>query len=136
MMHEPQGPLLLPHVPFATKECEGMEKVIKGYIELLQKTPLFPQQETQGQRNRRIQLLNGVAGRLSQQLAVNPTAIQLPLNAEEAEEIMNALTGFATCAQQTLAPGVERDYLLSVIEGWRVRLICYLLSCPGIDALN
>jgi hypothetical protein len=136
MMHEPQGPLPLPQVQFTTDECADITKVITGYIELLQKIPLIADLETREERNRRISILNGVADRLRQQLAVNPTEVQVPLNLEEVEEVMDALTGFTVCVQQTVAPGVQRDYVLALIERWRLRLVSSLFHCLEVDALN
>lgn len=127
----PQPPLQL--APFAMEECRAIFSVIKGYIRFLQRTPLFPAKETREERDRRIQLLSCIADRLGRQLAVNPTVIQLPLNAEEVEEVIKALIGFVTYIQQVVPQSVQRDETLSAVNEWRLRLVSSLSS---IDALN
>lgn len=135
-MHEQQQPLPLIPAPFLPDECEGLSRLLSGYMQFLQKMPIFPEKETQEERNRRIAILKSVAERLDQQLAIDPTAIQLPLNAEEVEEVVKALIGFVSSIQQIVPQSIKRDETLSAVDRWRVRLIGYLSLYPGVDTLN
>jgi hypothetical protein len=136
MMDKSQGPLPLVTAPFSPDECKGLSMLLSGYTQFLQNAPIFPAKETQAERDRRIEILKSVAARLDQQLTANPTAIQLPLNAEEVEEIIKAMIGFVTYIQQTVPPSFKRDETLSAIDEWRLHLIGSISMHPGGDALN
>lgn len=137
-MHKPEESLPLPLVPFSMEECEGIVRVITGYNQMLQTAPLFLQEkETREGRNRRMGVLTRVVDRLGEQLRDNPTAIQLPLNPEEIEEVIKAMMGFVACTKQVIQPSVKRNELLSTIGGWRLCLVGYLsMSYPSPDTLN
>jgi hypothetical protein len=135
-MNKPPGSLPLQIAPFSTEECQAILNILKGYSTFLQNAPIFPEHETQAERDKRIETLKLVAGRLDQQLKNNPTAIQLPLNPEEVEELIKALLGFVTATKQIVPPSAERDETLSAVDGWRLRLVGYLSAYPGLDALN
>lgn len=130
-MNDGQLPLI--PAPFAMDDCKAMLSVIKGYCQFLQHAPLFPEKETQEVRNRRIKVLGGVADRLDKQLTVNPAVIQLPLDAEEVEEIIRAMLGFVVYIKQTVPQSVQRDKTLSVVDALRLRLVDCASEYPGVN---
>jgi hypothetical protein len=132
-MHEPQKSLPLQLAPFSMDECKGLASVLSGYSQFLQRTPLFPARETQAEWDKRIKLLKSIVQRLDRQLAGNPTEIQLPLNAEEVEEVVKALIGFVIYIQQVVPPSRGRDETLAAVDGWRLRLVGCVLTYPGIN---
>ena len=87
-MSENEKSLPLPNVPFAAAELLAMTSVISGYIAYLQSLPPSPDGE------RQITLLASVRDRFQAQFALGNSQVQVPLNAEEVSDLLEAMIGF------------------------------------------
>jgi hypothetical protein len=91
--------------------------VIWGYVKYLKALPPSPEGE------RRIALLERVGDRLQAELASGHVQIQMPLNAEEVAELLEAMIGFITQIKRLFPKNRERDEVISTVNYWRLRLI-------------
>jgi hypothetical protein len=116
-MDEQEAQQPLPIVPFSASELLGIANVIWGYVKYLKALPPSPEGE------RRIALLEHVGDRLQTELASGNVQIQMPLNAEEVAELLEAMIGFITQIKQLFPKNKERDEVINTVNYWRLRLI-------------
>ena len=116
-MTEHEAPLPLPNVPFAISELMAITSVISGYVAYLQSLPPSPDGE------RRITRLASVRDRFQAQFASGNPEIQVPLDAEEVTELLEAMIGFIGQIKRTFPKNRERDQVVSTVNSWRLRLI-------------
>ncbi len=108
---------LVPQVPFALTDLEGMERVVWAYCKYLQKTPLSPED------TKRLQTLQQIQKRLATQLASETKEVQVFLNVEELEELLQAMLGFIKLVRRFFPKNQERETVVESVNVWRLRLI-------------
>lgn len=113
--NEAQPPL--PNVPFAIPEWLAITGVITGYIAYLRSIPPSPDGE------RRIATLVEVRDRFQTEIASGTLQLQVPLNAEEVAELLEAIIGFVEQIKRVFPKNRERDQVMSTVNYWRLRLI-------------
>ncbi len=116
-MSENEASLPLPHVPFAIPEWVAITSVITGYIAYIQSLPPSPDGE------RRIAALVAVRDRLQAAIVSDTSQMQVPLNAEEVVELLEAMIGFVEQIKRIFPKNRERDQVVSTINYWRLRLM-------------
>ncbi len=119
-MSENEKSLPLPNVPFAAAELLAMTSVISGYIAYLQSLPPSPDGE------QRITRLASVRDRLQAQFALGNLQMQVPLDAEEVSDLLEAMIGFVEQIKRLFPKNRERDHVVSTVNFWRLRLISIL----------
>ena len=107
----------LPNVPFAVSELLAITSVISGYMAYLRSTPPSPAGE------RRIAILTAVRDRFQAGFASGNPQMQVPLNAEEVTELLEAMIGFVGQIKRTFPKNKERDQVVSTVNYWRLRLV-------------
>jgi hypothetical protein len=113
--HEKQLPL--PNVPFAVPELMAITSVISGYVAYLQSLPPSPDGE------RQVAILAAVRDRFQAEFASCNPQVQVPLNAEEVTELLEAMIGFVGQIKRIFPKNRERDQVVSTVNYWRLRLI-------------
>ena len=93
----------LPNVPFAVSELLAITSVISGYMAYLRSIPPSPAGE------RRIAILTAVRDRFQAEFAAGNPQMQVPLNAEEVTELLEAMIGFVGQIKRTFPKNRERD---------------------------
>jgi hypothetical protein len=116
-MDEQEAQQPLPIVPFSASELLGIANVIWGYVKYLKTLPPSPEGE------KRITLLERVGDRLQAELASGNGQIQMPLDAEEVAELLEAMIGFIAQIKRLFPKNRERDEVISTVNYWRLRLI-------------
>lgn len=114
---ENEAELPLPKVPFAIPEWLAITSVVTGYIVYLQSLPPSPDGE------RRIAALTVMRERFQAEIASGTPQMQVPLNAEEVSELLEAMIGFVEQIKQTFPRNKKRDQVVSTVNYWRLRLI-------------
>lgn len=107
----------LPNVPFAVSELLAITSVISGYIAYLRSTPPSPV------GGRRIAILTAVRDRFQAEFAAGNSQMQVPLNAEEVTELLEAMISFVGQIKRTFPKNKERDQVVSTVNYWRLRLM-------------
>ncbi|HLG63601.1 MAG TPA: hypothetical protein VKY19_16795 [Ktedonosporobacter sp.] len=115
MSEYPEG--LIPQVPFAITDLEGMERVVWAYCQYLQKPPVSPKNVKQ------LQTLQPLQKRLEEQLASETKEVQIFLNLEELEELLQAMLDFITLIRRLFPKNQERETVVESVNVWRLRLI-------------
>ncbi len=116
-MSENEAQLPLPNIPFAVPELLAITSVISGYVAYLQSRPPSPDGE------RRIALLVALRDRFQAAFASGNPQMQVPLNAEEVMELLEAMIGFVGQIKRIFPKNRERDQVVSTVNSWRLRLI-------------
>jgi hypothetical protein len=116
-MDEQEAQQPLPIVPFSASELLGIANVIWGYVKYLKTLPPSPEGE------KRIAILERVGNQLQTELASGNVQIQMPLDAEEVTELLEAMIGFIGQIKRLFPKNRERDEVISIVNYWRLRLI-------------
>lgn len=112
----------LPNVPFAVSELLAITSVISGYMAYLRSIPPSPAGE------RRIAILTAVRDRFQAEFASGNPQMQVPLNAEEVTELLEAMIGFVGQIKRTFPKNKERDQVVSTVNYWRLRLMSIIVE--------
>jgi hypothetical protein len=116
-MTEHDAPLSLPNVPFAIAELMAITSVLSGYVAYLQSLPPSPEREG------RIARLAGVRDRFQAQFASGNLHVQVPLDAEDVTELVEAMIGFVDQIKRIFPKNRQRDQVVRTVNSWRLRLI-------------
>ncbi len=116
-MSEHEAQQVVPNVPFSVSELLGIVSVIWGYVKYLKTLPPSPEREE------RIAILERVGNRLQAELASVNGELQMPLNAEEVMELLEAMVGFTAQIKRFFPKNRERDEVMSTVNYWRLRLM-------------
>ncbi|HYU75450.1 MAG TPA: hypothetical protein VEL31_22505 [Ktedonobacteraceae bacterium] len=116
-MGKGEAQLPLPNVPFAVPELLAITSVISGYVAYLKSRSPSPDGE------RRIALLVAVRDRFQAAFASGDSEMQVPLNAEEVTELLEAMIGFVGQIKRIFPKNRERDQVVSTVNYWRLRLV-------------
>jgi hypothetical protein len=109
---------IVPRVPFAPHDLQGIERVLWAYSQYLQQFPLSPKQA------QRVKILNQIHTRLAARLiAGNAQDVQVFLTVEELEELLQTMHDFVVLVKRLFPKNEKREAVTETVNAWRLRLV-------------